>query len=136
MNMEERLEQIEKINAELRKEVDFLKFRIDLVAVKTNVNQILYEYEINKEQYNAIMDLMDEVRQELSNHKEYSHNEFETRISKIFENESGLRHDYHFAEAIAQAFMEDGRWEEVFPALYGDMLKFKNYIYSMKNERR
>ena len=134
MDFEQRLEELEKSNAELKKNVEFLKFRIDLVASKTHINQILYEYGVDQSQYNAIMDLMDEVRKELDAHKKYNHATFEQRIKEIFPDCDDPRHDYHFAEDIAQAFMEDGRWEEVFPALYGDMPKFKYYLDNMKNE--
>lgn len=134
MSFEERLEELEKSNAELTKEVEFLKFRIGLVASKTHINQILYEYEVNQSQYNAIMDLMDEVRKELDEHKEYSNVTFEQHMRSIFPERDDPRNDYHFAEDVAQAFMEDGRWEEVFPALYGDMPKFKYYLDNMKNE--
>ena len=134
MDFEKRLEALEKSNSELKKEVEFLKFRIDLVASKTHINQILYEYEVNQTQYNAIMDLMDEVRKELDEHRDYSRMTFEHRIKEIFSDKDDPRRDYHFAEDIAQAFMEDGRWEEVFPALYGDKPKFKFYLENMKNE--
>ena len=30
-------------------------------------------------------------------------------------------------EYLARAFMDEGRWDEVFPALYGDMPKY-NYL--------
>ena len=105
-----------------------------MVASKSHINQILYEYEVNQTQYNAIMDLMDAVRKELDDHRDYNHVTFEQRMKEIFPDRDDPRNDYHFAEDIAQAFMEDGRWEEVFPALYGDMPKFKCYLENMKNE--
>lgn len=84
MEMEKRLEEVEQTNAELKKEIDFLKFRIELVATKSNANQILYEYDVNREQYNAIMDLMEDIRKALDEHKEYTHGTFEEKISAIF----------------------------------------------------
>lgn len=48
------------------------------------------------------------------------------RLVLFFSNEKNLKYDYHFAETIAQAFMEDGRWKEVFPALYGGMSKYQS----------
>lgn len=134
MDFEKKLEELEKNNAKLREEVEFLEFRIDLIASRTHTNQVLYEYNVNRTQYNAIMDLMDDVRKELDEHRDYNHATFEERMRKIFPDRCDPRNDYHFAEDIAQAFMEDGRWEEVFPALYGDMPKFKCYLENMKNE--
>lgn len=121
MDFEKRLEELEKNNVKLREEVEFLKFRIDLIASSTHTNQVLYEYKVNRTQYNAIMDLMDDVRKELDNHRDYNHVTFEQRMREIFPDRDDPRNDYHFAEDIAQAFMEDGRWEEVFQELYGKM---------------
>lgn len=134
MDFEKRLEDLEKKNAELKKEVEYLNFRIGLVASKTHVNQILYEYDVNQIQYNAIMDVMDDVRKELDAHRKYDHATFEQRIKEIFPDRDDPRYDYHFAEDIARAFMEDGRWEEVFPSLYGNVPKFKYYLENMRNE--
>lgn len=134
MDFEKRLEELEKNNVKLREEIEFLEFRIDLIASRTHTNQVLYEYNVNRTQYNAIMDLMDDVRKELDDHRDYDHATFEQRMRKIFPDRGDPRNDYHFAEDIAQAFMEDGRWEEVFPALYGEMPKFKCYLENMKNE--
>jgi len=41
--------------------------------------------------------------------------------------------DKLLCESLAQSFMEDGRWEEVFPALYGSMLKYKYYMETREN---
>lgn len=65
-----------------QREVKFLKFRIGLVASKSHINQILYEYEVNQTQYNAIMDLMDAVRKELDDHRDYNHVTFEQRMKE------------------------------------------------------
>lgn len=133
MNAETRLKELEKNYTELKEKIDFLEFRIDLIASTTNVNKILYEYNVNRSQYNEIMDLMDEVRNELDKHKTYNHVTFEQRMKRIFPAKDDPCHDYHFAEEIALAFLEDGRWEEVFPALYSDTPKFKYFLKNMKN---
>ena len=133
MNNEERLEQIEKDNEELKEKIDFLEFRIELVASKTHVNQVLYDYEVNRKQYNEIMDLMDNVQEKLNNNKKYDSSMFENDLKKIFCDTSDPKHDYHFAEEIAQAFMKDERWEKVFPKLYGNHKKYQYYIESLRN---
>lgn len=46
---------------------------------------------------------------------------------KVYEI-TGKYGDYHFCEYLAKAFMEDERWEEVFPALYGHLPKYQYYI--------
>ena len=136
MTIEERIEQLEERNKKLEQRVEYLEFRISLVAVKSHVNQILYEYEVSKSQYSALMDLMDEVRAALDNHEEYTHGKFETHIKQIFPNRNDPKNDYHFAEEIAQAFMEDGRWDEVFPALYGNEPKYRYYMESRKKDNK
>ena len=75
------------------------------------------------------MDLMDEQRDKIDKGQKVDHIEFETRIEEITGNR-----DYHFAEMVAKAFMEDGRWDEVFPELYGDMLKYKHYLESRNKD--
>lgn len=121
MDFEKRLEELEKNNVKLREEVEFLKFRIDLIASRTHANQVLYEYKVNQTQYNAIMDLMDDVHKELAEHRDYNYATFEQRMREVFPDRDDPRNDYHFAEDIAKAFMEDGRWEKVFQELYDKM---------------
>ena len=126
MSIEERLEQVEKDNEALKEKIEFLEFRMELVASKTHVSQLLYENNVNFDQYKMIMDVMDEARKALAKNKEYNHAIFETQFKSIFPEENDNRSEYHFIENITRAFMEDGRWTEVFPALYGEMPKYKD----------
>lgn len=107
-NMEERLE--------------FIEFRQELLFNNTDLDRMLFEYEIDRNQYRKIMDLMESYRTMLDNHKDVNHAAFETELYAIVPEHSG---DYHMCEYIARAFMDEHRWEEVFPALYGDMPKYK-----------
>lgn len=127
MSIEERILALEEENEKLRDNLDFLSFRIELLAEGTNSTRLLFEYKISHDQYTCIMDLMDEFRKKINQKEEVSHSEFETRISEITGNR-----DYHLAESLSQAFMEDGRWEEVFPALYGELPKYKYYLEDRK----
>ena len=70
------------------------------------------------------MDLMDEFRDLIDKGEKCSHYAFEQKMYEILPNHDG---DYHMCEEIAKNFMHDGRWEEVFAALYGDMLKYSNF---------
>ena len=114
MDFEKRLEALEKSNSELKEDVKFLKFRIGLVASKSHINQILYEYEVNQTQYNAIMDLMDAVRKELDDHRDYNHVTFEQRMKEIFPDRDDPRNDYHFAEDIAKRLWRTGDGKKYF----------------------
>ena len=108
----------------LEERLELLEFKVEMLAEKSRVGDILFESNLTREQYKGIMDLMDESRKHIDNNEKVHHYDFETKIDKI----TGQNGDYHFCENLAQAFMEDGRWEEVFPALYGDMPKFKYYM--------
>lgn len=125
MELTERISHLEQMNQELQEKIDFLSFRLDLIANRTPVTELLYEYNVTHEQYTKIMDLMDSLRSKLDSGEKISHGEYETEMKKIM---PGPEYDYHFAEAMARAFMEERRWEEVFPALYGDFAKYKTYL--------
>jgi FtsZ-binding cell division protein ZapB len=115
--MEERIKALEDT-------VSLLKFKIDLLKENSNTSNILFQYDISYEQYKKIMDLMNAYRTRIDNQEEVSSLLFEQSIYDI----TGNQGDYHFCEFIAKAFMEDGRWEEVFPAIYGKFNKYKLYM--------
>lgn len=121
---EKRIAGLEEKNSILEKRIENLEFKVQLLSEDTNISRLLFEYDINHSQYRMLMDLMDEFRENIENGKEAHHSTFEQRIYSII----GKDGDYHFCESLAQSFMEDGRWEEVFPALYGDMQKYKYYM--------
>jgi len=108
----------------LEEKVEHLEFKLDLMFHDSNINRILFEYDITKRQYNEIMNLMDEIRDQINHNKKVSNSEYESRIYEITGNEG----DYHLAEYIAKALWQDGRWDKVFPALYGNFPKYKHII--------
>jgi hypothetical protein len=114
--------EIEKKLKELEEKIDFLMFRQDLLFYNSAVNRVLYEFGINKEQYNRIMDLMDNYREKIGNNEKVSHGKFEEEIYTIVPE---LKGNYHFVESLTRAFWEDSRWEEVFETLYGNLPKYK-----------
>ena len=107
----------------LEDKIQHLEFRILLLKDRNNTNDLILDYNITQEQYSKIMDIMDEFRKLIGEGKEVHHGTFETKIREIVNNRQDM--DYHFCEDIARAFMEDRRWEEVFPKLYGDMDKYQ-----------
>ena len=130
-------ELLKKFNA-LEERVSQLEFREELIRNKDNIGEVLLDYNVNHEQYIKIMDLMDDTRNHIDNHEEVSSAEFETKLINIFggDREAAQRNvpiEYHFCESVAKAFMEDGRWEEVFPALYGDLPKYQ-FLKGKDNE--
>lgn len=108
---------------QLKDKIEHLEFKQQLLFNNSNVDRLLFEYDIEKDEYNQIMDIMDEFRNKIFKKDDrISHAEFENKILKLLDRDNI---DYHFCEYIAKAFMDDGRWEEVFPALYGHMPKYK-----------
>lgn len=128
---DERISNLEKEVELLKKEIEKMKFRFELKQVDSNVNDILYDYDIDGEQYRKIMDVMDEYRKRIDANEEVNHFVFETQIKKIIPD-----YDYHFAELIAQAFMDDGHWKEVFQVLYGSMTKYKSSTMIQDNTEK
>ncbi|PPK80602.1 hypothetical protein BXY41_106192 [Lacrimispora xylanisolvens] len=123
---------------ELEVRVSQLEFREELLRVDTNVNGILLDYNVSREQYAKIMDIMDEMRNKLNKSEAILNHNFEKMITDIFGGEHkafnrSMPIEYHFCESLAKAFMDDGRWEEVFPALYGDMKKYQ-YLKEKNND--
>ena len=107
MNIEERVAQLE--------------FQVELLFNNSPIDRFIFESKITREQYTAIMDLMDSFRAKLDGGQSVHHYDFESGIYEIVPEKNG---DYHFCELIAQLFAEEGQWDEVFPALYGDMPKY------------
>lgn len=106
----------------LTDKISFLSFREQLLFDNDEVSRILFEYEVNEQESRAIMDLMDSYREKLSRQEPVSHSQFESEIYAIIPHLNG---DYHFCEYLVKAFHDQKRWEEVFPALYGGLPKYK-----------
>lgn len=102
--------------------LDYIEFRQQLLFDNSDLDRLLFEYEITKKEYHQIMDLMDQLRDKISRREPVSHGFFEERMYEIIPSHNG---DYHMCEYIARSFMDEGRWDEVFPALYGDMPKYQ-----------
>lgn len=122
MDNEQKIKFLEEEIKELKRNQQEIEFRQDLIFFSSAVNRILYEYKITKEQYNKIMDLMDNYRRKIENQEIVSHGTFEQQIYELIPH---LKGNYHFAEYLTGAFKEENRWEEVFDILYGDMPKYK-----------
>lgn len=109
----------------MEERINQLEFKTELLFSNTAVDRFVFESDITREEYRAIMDLMDLFRAKLDDGQNVSNCEFESAIYEIVPSKYG---DYHFCEIIARLFAEEGRWEEVFPALYGHMPKYGGKI--------
>ena len=90
----------------IMKRLDFIEFRQELLFSNSDLDRSIFEYGLTREQYRAIMDIMDEYRGLIENGKDYSHNGFENKLYAIVPEHYG---DYHMCEEIAKNFMLDGR---------------------------
>lgn len=111
---------------EIMRKLDFIEFRQDLLFSGTALDRSIYEYRINRSQYEKIMDLMDEYRRKIDNRESCSHAGLEKEMYIIVPEHDG---DYHMCEEIVKGFYDEGRWEEVFINLYGEMPKY-SYLRS------
>ena len=105
----------------IEERLDYIEFRQTLLFDNDSVSRLLFEYEITGGEYAKIMDLMDKYRKEIEKGNFVNSSVFETQIYQIVPSR---QNDYHFCEYISKSFMDEGRWEEVFPALYGDKPKY------------
>lgn len=108
-------------DSEILERLDFIEFRQELLFENSDISRLLFELKVTRNQYKNIMDLMDSYRESISKGKKVNHNTFEQQMYEYLPLE---QRDYHNCEMICLAFMEDGRWEEVFQTLYGSMPKY------------
>lgn len=86
-----------------------------------NIERVRETFHISDKAFSKVMDLMDEVRAAIKAGKGYDHYIFEHKMRQIVVAPVGdPEYDYHMAIEIAEAFGLDGRWTEVYPALYKD----------------
>lgn len=108
---------------QLEERLDFIEFRMDMLRENTEFSKFIYDCEITREQLKTLYDVMDEFRRKIDNSEEVNSAEYE---SEILKNVDKRKLDYHFCESFARLLWEDKRYEEVFPALYKDSMKFKH----------
>ncbi|HGH0517499.1 TPA: hypothetical protein ACJHFP_003693 [Clostridioides difficile] len=102
----------------IEERLNFLDFRQELLFRNNDTSRLLFEHEITQEEETLLMDLMDSYRTKISNGEKVTRGSFENDIYNVIPSKNG---DYHFCEFIAQNFMQEGRWQEVFNTLYGQL---------------
>lgn len=107
---------------DMEERVAMLEFQVELLFNNTSIDRLFFETKVTREQYKAILNLMDSFRTKIENGEDTHHYAFENAIYQIVPERNG---DYHFCEMIAKLFAENGQWDEVFTVLYGDMPKYR-----------
>jgi len=105
--------------------IEMLEFQMELLFNNSALDRYLYETKITRKEYRALMGIMNLFRDKLDNGEEVYSSDYEQRI---YEAVPKMNMNYHFCELFAKMLAEEGRWEEVFPALYGDSPKYKDYF--------
>lgn len=117
------------MDKELEERLDFIEFKQELLFSNSTVSRLLFDFKVTRDQHKALMDLFSEYRKAVDNGESVSSMQYEVEIGEIVPHQ---KHNHHFAEFLAKDLHEEGRFQEVFEALYGDSPKFKNYLESNK----
>lgn len=105
--------------------LELIEFKLDLLFDDTAYSRLLFEHDVDRQQKDNIYRLFDSLRMKLNNNEEISSVNYESEIYEILPQ---INQSYHVAEDIAQTLHGEGRYEEVFEALYGDSPKFQSYL--------
>lgn len=109
----------------IEERIELLEFKQQLLFENTEYSRLLFEYNITREQNQAINNLFQDYRTRLEIGKTINSGLYEQEIYRIIPQQYG---NYQFAESVAQLSHAEGRWEEIFEALYSDSPKFLNYL--------
>ncbi len=107
----------------LEERMDDLEFRMDLLYEGTEFTRFLYDCKITREQLNAIYEILDDVQNKIDKGERVSSSTYELEVLNIVDKR---RLDYHFCESFLKLLWEERRYEDVFPAIYGESVKFKH----------
>lgn len=108
---------------ELEERLDFIEFRMDLLRTGTEFCKFIYDCNITRQQLAELHSVMRNIQEKIDNGEEVNHAKYETEVLNIVDNRTL---DYHFCELFAKLLWEEQRYEEVFPALYKDFMKYQH----------
>lgn len=101
----------------------------------TNIEEVRKTYKIDDNQYKQILNVMEKVYSTIESKGVYSKGEFERRILNIVRTpEIEYKCDWHMVKEIAQAFLEDNMYIDVFLELYKNDISEKTFIDSWYEE--
>lgn len=106
----------------LEEKIELLEYQIELLFENRPIDRFIYESKLTRNESRLIMDLLDKYRNAIDANETVNHSTFEQEVYELVPKKNG---DYHFCELITKLYAQEGQWEEVFSALYGDMLKYQ-----------
>lgn len=106
----------------MEERLDFIEFRMDMLRENTEFSKFIYDSKITRNQLKELYKIMDELRKKIDNSEEVDSTDYECKVLQIVDNR---KLDYHFCELFARLLWEEERYEEVFPALYKNSIKFQ-----------
>ncbi len=106
---------------EIMERLDDLEFRQDLLFENTGMSRFALEHKLTRNEYKALMDLMEEYQNKIDQKETCTNAAFERKVYTIVPSHDG---DYHMCEDMVRILYEEGRWVDVFTTLYANMSKY------------
>lgn len=106
---------------EIMERLDDLEFRQDLLFENTGMSRFALEHKLTRNEYKALMDLMEEYQNKIDRKEKCTNAAFEQSVYKILPS---IKVDYHVCEDMVRILYEEGRWVDVFTTLYANMPKY------------
>lgn len=112
-------------NMTLEERIEHLEFKMDLLYQGTEFTRFLYDCNITKEQLDALYNVLYDIQDKLDKGEQVSSSTYEMQVLEIVDK---TKLDYHFCESFVKLLWEERRFEDVFPALYSDNIKYTKYF--------
>lgn len=106
---------------EIMERLDYLEFRQDLLFENTGMSRFALEHKLTRNEYEALMDLMEEYQNKIDQKETCTNVAFEQEVYTIVPSHDG---DYHMCEDMVRILYEEGRWVDVFTTLYANVSKY------------
>ncbi len=109
----------------IEERLDFIEFRQELLFGNTDIDRVLFKYEMTRDEYQKIIELMDKFGEKIVKGQSVNSAIFETELYRILPITPVRYGDYSMCELIAKGFANSKRWEEVYTILYGKFVDFE-----------
>lgn len=100
-----------------------------------DVMTVCKDYNVTVEELNSVKTIFDDYFRKFMSGQQVERTSFSDSIGAVLPNLTGIIVTY-FAENIAKAFLHEGKWTDLFWALYGDIPKYKVLKRQMDAEKK